>query len=62
MYYERLEADILYLNRALIEGSIITGLFFSMPKDQPLDPKGSIDYIGSAFGLGSLILFGVVWK
>lgn len=45
-----------------MQGSVIAALFFAMPKDQPLDRKGRIDYIGSALGLGSLILFSVVWK
>ena len=48
--------------RAILEGSIVAALFFSMPKDQPLDKDGKIDYIGGALGLSSLILFGVVWK
>ena len=50
------------LRRALLEGATIATLFFTMPKDQPIDPRGRIDYVGSAMGLGSLILFSVVWK
>lgn len=53
---------VLTLGSAILEGGSVAGLFFSMPKDQPLDKDGKIDYIGSAMGLSSLILFSVVWK
>ena len=33
-----------------------------MPKDEPLDKGGKIDYVGAILGLGSLILFSFAWK
>lgn len=47
---------------AILGGASIAALFFSMPKDQPLDRNGKVDYVGGAMGLSSLILFSVVWK
>ena len=31
-------------------------------REPPVDRKGKIDWIGSALGTGSLILFNFVWK
>jgi hypothetical protein len=34
----------------------------SVAEDEPLDPEGLIDWIGSYFGVAGLILFNFVWK
>lgn len=33
-----------------------------LPREDPVDKEGSIDYIGAALGLGSLALFNFSWK
>lgn len=30
--------------------------------DQPVDPSGSIDWVGAYLGVAGLILFNFVWK
>jgi hypothetical protein len=37
-------------------------LFVLLPKEQPVDKDGKIDYIGAFLGLGSLLLFNFCWK
>lgn len=37
-------------------------LAYLLPKETPVDKDGKIDYVGAALGLGSLIVFNVVWK
>ncbi|KAF2160377.1 hypothetical protein M409DRAFT_34162, partial [Zasmidium cellare ATCC 36951] len=43
--------------------AVVTGvLFFILPKEQPVDPKGRIDYVGAFLGVASLIMFNFVWN
>lgn len=32
------------------------------PADEPIDPKGKVDWVGAALGLSGLILFNFTWK
>jgi hypothetical protein len=45
-------------------GAITFALFaFIVPGEgEPFDKGGSIDYVGSYFGVGGLVLFNFVWK
>ena len=36
--------------------------FVVVPKDEPVDPDGIMDWIGGGVGVSSLILFNFVWK
>ncbi|KAK8046733.1 hypothetical protein PG996_014797 [Apiospora saccharicola] len=38
------------------------GLAFLLPKEQPIDKGGKIDYMGACLGLGSLLLFNFCWN
>jgi hypothetical protein len=44
-------------------GSVVYGITIAfVPADEPVDPRGSIDYGGAYFGVGGLILFNFAWK
>lgn len=44
-------------------GAVVFSLMVvSLPWDQPVDGKGSIDWVGAYLGVGGLILFNFVWK
>ncbi|KAK4115104.1 MFS general substrate transporter [Canariomyces notabilis] len=44
-------------------GSVVYGITIAfVPADEPLDPRGSIDYGGAYFGVGGLILFNFAWN
>ncbi len=44
-------------------GAVVYGIAIaSVPADEPVDPKGGIDYGGAYLGVGGLILFNFVWK
>jgi hypothetical protein len=45
-------------------GALVFTLFvFVVPGEaEPFDKGGSIDYVGSYFGVGGLLLFNFVWK
>jgi len=34
----------------------------AIPGDEPVDPEGTIDWVGAYLGVGALILFNFVWK
>jgi len=34
----------------------------AIPADEPVDPEGTIDWVGAYLGVGALILFNFVWK
>lgn len=36
--------------------------FVVVPKDKPVDPDGTMDWVGGVVGVSSLILFNFVWK
>lgn len=48
--------------RAILGFVVYSGALLSVPSDIPVDPKGSIDWIGAYFGVAGLILFNFVWK
>lgn len=37
-------------------------LWLVLPREEPVDKHGSIDYVGAALGLGSLLLYNIAWK
>ena len=37
-------------------------LWLVVPPEQPVDPQGSIDWIGAALGTAGLIIFNAAWK
>lgn len=41
---------------------VFGGLALLLPKEQPVDKGGKIDYMGACLGLGSLLLFNFCWK
>ncbi|KAL1836177.1 hypothetical protein VTJ49DRAFT_5474 [Mycothermus thermophilus] len=44
-------------------GSVVYGVAIaSVPADEPVDPKGRVDYGGAYLGVGGLILFNFVWN
>lgn len=44
-------------------GLVVYGTaIISVPPDEPVDPNGSVDWIGAYLGVGGLILFNFVWK
>ncbi|KAK1241325.1 hypothetical protein MKX08_001299 [Trichoderma sp. CBMAI-0020] len=44
-------------------GAIIFGAaIISVPDDEPLDPDGSVDWIGAYLGVAGLVLFNFVWN
>jgi hypothetical protein len=44
-------------------GAVVYGVAIALvPADEPVDPKGSVDYGGAYLGVGGLILFNFVWK
>ncbi|KAI0914181.1 MFS general substrate transporter [Ustulina deusta] len=46
-----------------LAGAVVFGsTSLAVLRDAPLDPKGSVDIIGSYFGVGGLILFNFVWN
>ena len=49
-------------NRAGLEALTILALIAIIPKEEPLDPDGKIDFIGAVLGMGSLLLFNFTWK
>ncbi|KAF7561808.1 hypothetical protein G7046_g2350 [Stylonectria norvegica] len=52
----------LFLLLAGLEALTLLGLFFSMPKEKPLDPNGKVDFVGAVLGLSSLLIFNFVWN
>lgn len=34
----------------------------ALPREEPVDKGGGIDYIGVVVGLGGLLLFNLAWK
>lgn len=40
----------------------IVPLFCLLPKEEPVDKQGKIDFIGIVLGLSGLILFSFAWK
>ncbi|KAH7170000.1 major facilitator superfamily domain-containing protein [Dactylonectria macrodidyma] len=51
-----------FITVAIMQGVIIAGLAFLMPKETPVDKEGNIDYFGALLGLSSLLLFNIVWN
>lgn len=47
---------------AILEAVVFSLMVVSLPWDQPVDAKGSIDLIGAYLGVGEVILFNSVWK
>jgi hypothetical protein len=44
-------------------GAVVYGVAIALvPADEPVDPKGTVDYGGAYLGVGGLILFNFVWK
>jgi hypothetical protein len=41
---------------------VVGSLFAVLPKDEPVDKEGSIDFGGIALGVGGLLLFNFAWK
>ncbi|PWI66611.1 hypothetical protein PCL_05024 [Purpureocillium lilacinum] len=37
-------------------------LWLVLPREEPVDKHGSIDYVGAALGLGSLLLYNIAWN
>lgn len=43
--------------------TVVLGLlWFVVPPEQPVDPRGSIDWVGAALGTSGLIIFNAAWK
>lgn len=58
---EVLSADVLPSSGLL--GLVVYGTaIISVPPDKPVDPNGSVDWVGAYLGVGGLILFNFVWK
>ena len=47
---------------AALTTTIFAGLLILLPKEQPVDKNGKIDYIGAVLGFSGLFLFNFVWK
>lgn len=44
-------------------GFVVYGIAITtIPKDEPVDPNGEVDWVGAYLGVGALILFNFVWK
>ncbi|KAJ6189683.1 major facilitator superfamily domain-containing protein [Penicillium mononematosum] len=44
-------------------GLVVYGTaIISVPPDEPVDPNGSVDWVGAYLGVGGLILFNFVWN
>ncbi|KAL6697389.1 major facilitator superfamily domain-containing protein [Trichoderma pleuroticola] len=55
--------EYLFFCLAIVGTVVFTAAWIFLPaEDQPLDPKGSIDYIGAYLGIGGLVLFNFVWN
>jgi hypothetical protein len=48
--------------RALLGTLVFGTCFLVVPKDEPVDPNGKMDWVGGSIGVSSLILFDFVWK
>lgn len=50
-------------NRGVFGAFVFTLFAWVVPGEaEPFDKGGSIDYVGSYFGVGGLLLFNFVWK
>lgn len=50
-------------NRAMLGAVVFTMFALIVPGEaDPFDKGGSIDYVGSYFGVGGLVLFNFAWK
>lgn len=49
-------------DRAVLGAVIFGAAIISVPDDEPLDPDGTVDWIGAYLGVAGLILFNFVWK
>lgn len=50
-------------DRAILGAFVFTLFALIVPgEEEPFDKGGSIDYVGSYFGVGGLVLFNFVWK
>ena len=49
-------------SRGLLGFAVYGTAMVTVPRDEPVDPKGETDWIGAYLGLGALILFNFVWK
>jgi hypothetical protein len=54
---------LISMDRAALGAITFTLFAFIVPGEaEPFDKGGSIDYAGSYFGVGGLVLFNFVWK
>lgn len=52
----------LTLRRAVISAALFVALIVALPREDPVDNSGSIDYMGALLGLSALVLFNFAWK
>ncbi|CAG9986339.1 unnamed protein product [Clonostachys byssicola] len=52
----------LFVSTAIISAILTAWLAYLVPPEHPVDRSGTIDYIGVALGVSSLVLFNVVWN
>ncbi|KAH6685853.1 major facilitator superfamily [Plectosphaerella plurivora] len=52
----------LFISITLLMLAVVGSLFAVLPKDEPVDKEGSIDFGGIAFGVGGLLLFNFAWN
>lgn len=45
----------------MLSAAVFIGLGLLLPKEEAVDRHGKIDYVGAVLGLGSLVIFNVVW-
>ncbi|OKL62859.1 hypothetical protein UA08_01729 [Talaromyces atroroseus] len=62
VFLEKTEYKWFFVFLACMGFVVFLPLGILSPSDKPVDQNGKIDYIGSALGTGSLIIFNFVWK
>ena len=55
-------ADMFFRSRGLLRYVVYGTAIVTVPKDDPVDPNGKIDWLGACLGVGALVLFNFVWK
>lgn len=48
--------------RGLMGSLVYAAAIVNVTQDQPVDPSGSVDWVGAYLGVAGLILFNFVWK
>ncbi|GAM36590.1 hypothetical protein TCE0_018f05791 [Talaromyces pinophilus] len=52
----------LFITVAGLGALIFGGLFLVLPREEPVDEGGSVDYIGACLGVSGLVLFNIAWN